>query len=185
MSANSAVKIRIYLRKSIIETKLISASISSNNKTLKGGSKVSFGHSASKRSGDQLQPPYPTTLKLAQTLEDGDNGSKTNPSPQQYAGSNGRSSSEGSADRQPARYMPVERPWGKSTLGDSRSSAVGHSPMSKWEHGGILGEPWNGVGEVAAGANTGGPSARRSRRENRRSEKGSDCATKGSSKVAG
>lgn len=181
MSANSAGKVRICLWKSIIEIYLISASMSSNTKTRKDGSKASFEQSASKRSRDQLQPPYPMTLKLAQTLEDGGNDSKTKASPQQHAGSIGRSSSEGSADRQPAAYLSVERPWGKSALGNSRSSAVGYSPMSKWEHGVIVGEPWNGVGEVAAGANTGGPSARRSQCENSRSEKDSDCATKGSS----
>lgn len=169
---------------SIIEIKLISASMSSNTKTRKDGSKVSFEQSASKRSKDQLQPPYPMTLKLAETLEDGDKGSKTKASPQQHTGGIGRSSSEESAVRQPAAYLSVERPWGRTSSGNGRSSGVGYSPMSKWEHGAILDEPWNGVGEVAAGANTGGPSTRRSQCENRRWEKDSDCATKGSSKAA-
>ena len=54
--------------------------------------------------------------------------------------------------------------------------------MSIWEHEGVLGEPWNGVGEVAAGTVSGERSDRWSESKNPKSEKGSDCATKGSSK---
>lgn len=56
--------------------------------------------------------------------------------------------------------------------------------MSIWEHGGVLGEPWNGVGEVAAGTVGGERSDRWWESKNPKSEKGSDCATKGSSKEA-
>ena len=133
------------------------------------------------RSRDRLQPPYPQTLKIAQTPGDGGNVPKTNASPQPHTGSTGRSPSEGSADK-PAAYLSVGRAWGKIAQGDRRSSAAGYSPISNWEHGVVLGEPWNGVGEVAAGANGGERSVRWSQSENHRSEKDSDCATKGSSK---
>lgn len=149
----------------------------------KDDSEVPFERTASIRSSDQPQPPYPQTLKLAQTHEDGGNVSKTNASPQPHTGSTGRSSSEGSADKL-AAYLSVRRAWEKIAEGDGRSSAAGYSPMSTWEHGVALGEPWHGVGEVAAGANGGERPVRWSQSENHRSEKDSDCATKGSSKEA-
>ena len=55
--------------------------------------------------------------------------------------------------------------------------------MSQWERGGVLGGPWDGVGQVAAGASGGERPGRRSRSENHRlSERDSDYATKGSSR---
>ena len=66
------------------------------------------------------------------------------------------------------------------TRGDGRSSAAGYNPMSKWEHGDSLDDPWNGVGEVAAEVTGGKHSVRSSQSENCKSEKDSGCATKGS-----
>ncbi len=57
--------------------------------------------------------------------------------------------------------------------------------MSRWEHGSVRGEPWNGVGEVAARATGDERSVRGSHSESYGSEKDSDRATKGSSKEAG
>lgn len=134
-------------------------------------------------STDQLQPPYPQTLKIPQIHGDRGSFRKNNASPQPHTGSTGRSSSKGSADES-AAYLSVRRAWAKTTPGDYRSSSAGYSPMSIWEHGGVLGEPWNGVGEVAAGTVGGERSDRWSESKDPKSEMGSDCATKGSSKEA-
>ena len=135
---------------------------------------------SSTRSTNQLQPPYPPTLKVAQMHGNESILPKTKASSQPNTGDTARSSSEVSADKL-AAYLPVGRAWGNTAQGDSRSSAAGYSPMSRWEHGAVLGQPWNGVGEVAAAANGSKGSARRSQSKYHKSEKGSDCATKGSS----
>ena len=159
--------------------------MSPHARTPKDDSKVSAGWTYSTHSSDQLQPPYPQTLKLAQGREDKGNLAKTHASWQPPTGSStGRSFSEGSPDK-PASYLSVKRAWGNTTQGNSRPSKTGYSPMSIWEHGSVSGEPWNGVGEVAAIRAAGSDgSVKRSPSENQKSKKSSVCATMGSSKKA-
>ena len=135
---------------------------------------------SSTRSTNQLRPLYPPTLKVAQMHGNEGIHPKPKASSQSNTGDTRRSSSEVSADKS-AAYLPVGRAWGNTAQGDCKSSAADHSPMSRWEHGAILGQPWNGVGEVAAASNGSKGSARRSQSKYCKSEKGSDCATKGSS----
>lgn len=135
---------------------------------------------SSTRSTNELQPPYPSTWKVAQMHGNEGILPKTKASSQSNTGDTGRSSSEVSADKL-AAYLPVERAWGKPAQEDSRSSAAGYSPMSRWEHNAVFGQPRNNVGEVAAAANGSKGSARLSQSEYHKSEKGSDCATKGGS----
>ena len=159
VSANSAGRSHTWSRKSTIEIKSISASMSPNATTPKDDSGVSSERTSSMHSTHHLQPPYPQTLKISQIHGDRGNFPKTQAFPQPHTGSTGRSSSEVSADKS-AAYLSVRRAWGKTTQGDCRSSAAGYSPMSSWEHGAVLGEPWNGVGEVVAGATSGEHSVR-------------------------
>ncbi len=136
------------------------------------------------QSTNQLQPPYPQTLRFAQLHGDRDNLPKTKTSSQALTASTGRSSSARSADK-PAAYQSVGRDRGKIAQENCSLSAAGYSPMSRWEHGSFRGEPWNGVGEVAAGATDDERSIRWSESENYRSDKDSDRAIKGSSKEVG
>ena len=132
-------------------------------------------------SKDQLQPPYPQTLEIAQIHGDGGKLPNTHASPQPHAGSTGPSSSERPVDTSPA-YLSVRQARGKTAQWDRRSGSAVGTPMSRWEHGVVLDEPWNGVGEVAAGTTGGERSVRRSQSDNHKTEKDSDRATKGSSK---
>ena len=152
-----------------------------NPSTLKDNPEIPFERSIPIRAKDQLQPPYPQTLKFAQPRGDEGIVPQTNASPQSHTGDTRRSSSEGSANG-PATYLSVRRAWGNNAQGDKASSAVEYSPMSKWKHGAGLDEPWNGVGEVSAGVNGGKRSVKWSQAANHSSERDSDRATKGSSK---
>ena len=149
----------------------------------KDNPEIPFERSGPIRAKDQLQPPYPQTLKFAQPRGDEGIVPQTNASPQSHTGDTRHSSSEGSA-KGPATYLSARRAWGKNAQGDKASSAVDYSPMSNWEHGAGLDEPWNGVGEVSAGVHGGKRSVKRSQSGNPVLEKESDCATKGSSKQA-
>ena len=171
--------------------------MSSNTNTPKNGSSE---REAPKGSKNQLQPSYPKTLDFAQAnIGDRANASKTNTSPrQQYVGSStgssSSSSSSGKSDfrqqqlrqQKQAAYRSVERPWGKTPPWQNdttRSGAVDYNPMSKWERGDVVEEPWNGVGKVLVAD---GPWAGNSRSGRRRAErKDSECATKGSDQEAG
>ena len=142
----------------------------------KDNSEMPSKRSISPRDKDQLQPPYPQTLKFAQPR-----GAQEEASLQPHTGGTRRSSSKGSANR-PATYLSVERAWGETAQGDKTSSAVDYSPMSNWERGAGRDEPWNGVAEVPAGVNEGKHSDNWSQSENPVSVRDSNCATKGSSK---
>ena len=167
--------------KSTIDIKPISVNMSANASTLKDNSEVPFERSISIRAKDQLQPPYPQTLKLSQPPGEGGKSLQTNASAQSYTGRTRRSSS-GTSASQPTTYLSVGRAWGKTAQGNKRSSSVGYSPTSNWEHGSPLDEPWNGVREVAAVVNNGERSIRSPQSENHSPENDSDRATKGSSK---
>ena len=132
-------------------------------------------------SKDQLKPPYPQTLEFAQIHGDGGKLPNTHASPQPHAGSTGPSSSERSVDTS-AAYLSVKRARGETAQRDRQSGAAVGTPMSRWEHGDVLDEPWNGVGEVAAGTTGGERSVRWFKSGNHKSKKDSDRATKGSSK---
>ena len=158
--------------------------MSANPKIPKDDSKVSSERISSMQSTNQLSPPYPQTLRIAQLHGDRDNPPKTKTSSKALTGSTGRSSSARSADEIGA-YQFVGRGRGKIAQENYSLSAVGFSPMSRWEHGSVRGEPWSGVGEVAAGATDDERSVRWSQSKNHGSEKDSDRATKGSSNEAG
>ena len=134
------------------------------------------------RSTKQLQRPCPPTVQVAQTHRDDGNLLKTKAPSQPQVGDTGRSSSEVLANRSTS-YLPVGRAWGSTNRGDNRSSAARYSPISSWERGVVRDEPWNGVGEVTANESKG--SGRQSQSENSKSEKDSNCATKGSSEKTG
>ena len=159
--------------------------MSPHARTPKNDSKVSAGWTSSMHCRDQLQPPYPQTLKLAQAYEDKGNIAEPHASRQPSSSSSTERSSSGVSAGESAAYLSVKRAWGNTTQGDSRPSATGYRPMSTWEHESVSSEPWNGVGEVAAIRAAGSDgSVKRSSSENQKSKKSSVCATMGSSKKA-
>lgn len=135
---------------------------------------------ALKKSGDQLQPPYPRTIDFAKAREERDNPSNSKASPYSHTSSTRSSSFGGPAGKQ-TDYMAVGRHWGYGFPESSGSSVASDSPMSRWQYASANSEPWNAIGRMAIDANAGQRPVECPSSKDHRLKKNSERATKGSS----